>query len=61
MKELDKLYIKYDVIPYIIKDSRLNKEVFDKCYKYADQFRKELKSFDQKRFYRSELSDRLGL
>ena len=61
MKDLDKLYIKYEAIPYIIKDSRLNKEVFDKCYKYADQFRKELKSFDQQRYYRSELSDRLGL
>ena len=59
--ELDKLYIKYDVVPSIIKDSRLKKEVFDKCYKFANEFREDLKSFDHKRSYRSELSDRLDL
>ena len=58
---MDKLYIQYDVVPSIIKDSRLKKEVFNKCYKFADEFRKDLRSFDHKRFYRSELSDRLEL
>jgi hypothetical protein len=61
VNELDKLYIQYDVVPSIIKDSRLKKEVFNKCYKFADEFRKDLRSFDHKRFYRSELSDRLEL
>ena len=51
----------YDVVPSIIKDSRINKDVFNKCYKFADQFRGDLKNFDQKRCYRSELSDRLDL
>jgi len=61
INELDKLYIKYNVVPSIIKDSRLKKEVFDKCYKFANEFRKDLRNFDHKRSYRSELSDRLDL
>ena len=61
VNELDKLYIQYNVVPSIIKDSRLKKEVFNKCYKFANEFRKDLRSFDPKRFYRSELSDRLEL
>ena len=61
ISELDKLYIKYDVVPSIIKDSRLKKEVFDKCYKFANEFRRDLRNFDHKRSYRSELSDRLDL
>ena len=61
INELDKLYIKYDVVPSVIKDSRLKKEVFDKCYKFANEFREDLRNFDHKRSYRSELSDRLDL
>ena len=61
MDEVDKLCIKYNAIPSIIKDSRLKREVLDKCYKFADKFREELKNFDSKRFYKSELSDRLNL
>ena len=61
LNELDQLYIKFNVLPSIIKDSRISKEVFDKCYKFADMFRKDLKIFDNKRYYKSEMSDRLGL
>ena len=61
LNELDRLYIKYNVVPSIIKDSRLKKEVFDKCYKFANEFREDLRNFDHKRSYRSELSDRLDL
>ena len=61
MDELDKLYIKYEAIPSIIKDSRIKKEVFNKCYKFADEFRKDLRNFDSKRIYKSELSERLEL
>jgi len=61
INELDKLYIKYKVLPSIIKDSRLTKNTFDQCYILADKFRKDLKDFDNKRSYKSELSDRLGL
>ena len=61
LNALDNLYIKYEIVPSIIKDSRIKKEVFNKCYKFADQFRNDLRKFDPKRSYRSELSDRLEL
>ena len=61
INELDKLYIKHEAVPSIIKDSRLKKEVFDKCYRFANEFREDLRNFDYKRSYRSELSDRLDL
>jgi decaprenylphospho-beta-D-ribofuranose 2-oxidase len=61
IKELDKLYIKYKILPSIIKDSRLTKNIFNECYMFADKFRKDLKDFDNKRSYKSELSDRLDL
>ena len=61
INDLDKLYIKYEVVPSIIKDSRLKRETFNKCYKFANEFRKDLRNFDPKRSYRSELSDRLDL
>ena len=61
LNELYKLYIRYNAIPSIIKDSNLDKETFNKCYKEADIFREELKKFDPKRIYRSELSDRLNI
>ncbi len=61
MEFLDELCIKYQALPSIIKDSRISKKIVDKCYKYAEEFRSDLKKFDKKRIYRSELSDRLGL
>jgi decaprenylphospho-beta-D-ribofuranose 2-oxidase len=61
LKELYKLYIKYNVVPSIIKDSNLDKDTFDNCYKEADIFREKLKEFDPKRIYRSDLSDRLNI
>ena len=61
INDLDKLYIKYEVVPSIIKDSRLKRETFNKCYKFANEFRKDLRNFDPKRSYRSEFSDRLDL
>lgn len=61
LDELDKLCMKYKVIPSIIKDSRLPKEVMDKCYLEADEFRQDLRKFDKNRLYRSRLSDRLEL
>ena len=41
INDLDKLYIKYEVVPSIIKDSRLKRETFNKCYKFANEFRKD--------------------
>jgi decaprenylphospho-beta-D-ribofuranose 2-oxidase len=61
MKFLDELCIKYQALPSIIKDSRISKNIVDKCYKHAEDFRNDLKKFDKKKIYRSELSDRLGL
>lgn len=61
LNALYKLYIKYNVIPSVIKDSNLDRETFNKCYKEADIFREKLKKFDPKRIYRSELSDRLNI
>jgi decaprenylphospho-beta-D-ribofuranose 2-oxidase len=61
LNELYKLYIKYNVIPSIIKDSNIDKNTFDNCYKEADIFREQLKKFDPKRIYRSDLSNRLKI
>ena len=61
LNEMYKLYIKYNVIPSIIKDSNLDKETFNKCFKEADIFREELKKFDPKRIYKSELSNKLNI
>jgi decaprenylphospho-beta-D-ribofuranose 2-oxidase len=61
LNELYELYIKYNVVPSIIKDSNLDKDTFDDCYKEADIFREKLKEFDPKRIYRSDLSDRLNI
>ena len=61
LNELYKLYTKYEVLPSLIKDSNLDKNTFNNCYKEADIFREKLKKFDPKRIYRSDLSDRLNI
>ena len=59
LKEIYKLYIKYRALPSVIKDSFLDRETFEKCYEQADIFREDLRKFDPKRSYKSELSERL--
>ena len=61
LNEIDKLCIKYEVLPSVIKDSRLNKKTFDSCYIHAQEFRDKLNSFDRERIYKSELSKRLEI
>ena len=61
LTEIDKLCIKYEILPSIIKDSRINKATFDKCYKGAQEFRNKLRDFDKKRLYKSALSNRLEI
>ena len=61
MEEIDKLCLKYKIIPSIIKDSRLNKEIFNKTYVYAEDFKSKLREFDKQRIYQSEVSNRLGI
>ena len=61
MNEVDKLYTKYDILPSVVKDSRINKEIFYKTYNQAYDFKKKLHEFDKKRSYKSEASKRLDL
>ena len=61
LTELDKLCVKYHVIPSIIKDSRLPKEIFVRCYNEVEEFRDKLLKFDKKRVYKSKLSERFNI
>ena len=61
MKEIDKLYSKYEILPSIIKDSRLSKEVFINTYQHALDFKNKLSIFDKNRVYKSEVSKRLDI
>ena len=59
LNELDKICEKYHLTPSIIKDSRLKLETVEKCYKDFYRFREEINKFDNKRIYKSALSDKL--
>tara|TARA_B100000242_G_C43028438_1_gene479002 strand:+ start:42 stop:1370 length:1329 start_codon:yes stop_codon:yes gene_type:complete len=61
MEEVDKLYLKYEILPSVIKDSRIKKEIFYDSYKHAKEFKDRLYEFDKKRSYKSEVSKRLEL
>ena len=62
MSMVDKLYDKYNIIPSIIKDSRISKEVLKSSYKEElSRFKEEIYKFDKKRIYQSEISNRLEL
>ena len=61
MSKVDDLCEKYEIIPSIIKDSRMSKNVFNKCYKESIIFKDQLKKFDKDRVYESEISKRLGI
>ena len=61
LKKLDKLCIKYKILPSVIKDSRLNSDTFEKCYDQSIIFKDMLNKFDKKRIYQSELSKRLKI
>ena len=61
MNEIDQLCLKYNILPSVIKDSRLPKSIFEKTYKFANVFRENLYKFDKKRVYKSEVSKRLGI
>ena len=61
MKEVDKLCIKYEIQPSIIKDSRLDRDTVQSCYSDYEKFKKQLYNFDKKRTYKSETSQRLAI
>jgi len=58
---LDHLACDLGALPNLIKDSRLPQWVAARCYPAYDEFRLELRRFDDRRLYRSELSTRLAL
>ncbi len=58
---LDKNLILYGGRPNLIKDSRLPRNIAEACYPEIDKFRQQLRDFDSKRLFRSELSERLAL
>lgn len=61
MSKVDELYEKYNILPSIIKDSRIDKKIFNKSYKESEQFKQKLKKFDKDRVYQSEISKRLEI
>lgn len=61
LKKLDDLIISYKALPYLIKDSRLTKDVVEQCYPEYYEFKKILNEIDPKRIFRSELSERINL
>ena len=61
LNEIDKLCIKFKILPSIIKDSRLSRETFNSCYTQAEEFKDKLNNFDKERIYKSELSNRLNI
>ena len=61
LQKIDTLCIRYKALPSIIKDSRLSKNIFDKCYTQAEEFRERLFRFDKNRVYQSEISNKFKL
>ena len=61
MEKLDLICQNNQLIPSIIKDSRLKLSTIQMCYNEYDKFKNDLKAFDNERIYRSQLSDNLGL
>jgi decaprenylphospho-beta-D-ribofuranose 2-oxidase len=61
LKRIDELTIEVGGIPNIIKDSRLPKSVVKACYPDYERFREGIRSFDPRRIFMSELSNRLDL
>ncbi len=58
---LDRLIVSLGGVPNIIKDSRVPRSVVEASYPEAQRFREMLHKFDPRRWFRSELSDRLHL
>tara|TARA_B100000780_G_C21100563_1_gene444119 strand:+ start:359 stop:1675 length:1317 start_codon:yes stop_codon:yes gene_type:complete len=61
LEKVDQLCIKYNILPSLSKDSRINQNTFNKCYKESEIFREKLTNFDKNRIYQSEISHRLKI
>ena len=57
--KIDDLLISYGAIPYVTKGP--SKRVVQTCFPEYDKFIEDLKKFDPKRIYKSDLSEKLGL
>ena len=60
-EKMDELVISHKAIPNIIKDSRLTKNVIEKCYPQYIEFSKILKKIDPNRIFKSQCSQQIGL
>ncbi|QJR16508.1 FAD-binding oxidoreductase [Usitatibacter palustris] len=58
---LDGLTLEMGLVPNAIKDSRLPAAVARRAFPGYDAFAEQLRAFDPKRTFRSEMSERLGL
>ena len=61
MSKVDELYKKYQILPSIIKDSRIDKKTFYNVYTESYHFKERLRKFDKDRVYQSEISNRLEI
>jgi decaprenylphospho-beta-D-ribofuranose 2-oxidase len=59
LSKLDDIIISYGAIPNIIKGS--NKRIVQNCFPEYHKFIDELKKFDPRRIYKSDVSEKLGL
>jgi decaprenylphospho-beta-D-ribofuranose 2-oxidase len=58
---VDRLCVEFAAQPNLSKDSRLPRDIAQRCLRHYDAFRDHLYRFDQDRLLRSELSSRIGL
>ncbi len=61
LQKMDEMVISFGALPYIVKDSRLTKEMVEQCYPEYYDFKEVLNEIDPKRIFKSELSERLNL
>ncbi len=61
LKTLDRLVLKYGGRLYLCKDARVSREMFERTYPGADEFRKIRKKYDLKDSLRSFLSERIKI
>lgn len=61
LKHLDEMCVSYKGIPNLIKDSRLKRQTVAATYAEYGSFRSALATYDPKRYFQSELSQRLDI
>ena len=61
LETLDRLVLKYGGRLYLCKDARIDREMFERTYPGADEFREIRKRYDLKGSLRSFLSERINI